>query len=96
MLRDWKIAFIDGNFCLPSQNLFIPTYFSIRNPTPKVIIVLPTLVASLTIQGHIFGPFIIGNIMSKYLRYPMEEQASEVGLYELWCFNLLKSNTHSC
>jgi hypothetical protein len=95
MLKDWKIAFIDGNLCLPSQNLFIPTDFSNKNLTPKVIIVLLAHVASLTIQRHIFGPFIIGNILSKYLPYPMEEQASEVGLYESWCFNLHRLNTHS-
>ncbi len=50
MLQDWTTAFIDGNLCLPSQNLFIPTDFSIRDPAPKVITALPALVASLTIQ----------------------------------------------
>lgn len=95
MLQDWTTAFIDGNLCLPSQNLFIPTDFSIRDPAPKVITALPALFASLTIQGTYIWSFFIGSIVSKYLLYPMQEQASEVGLYEVCCFNLHRSNTHS-
>jgi hypothetical protein len=57
MLQDWTTAFIDGNLCLPSQNLFIPTDFSIRDPAPKVITALPALVASLTIQGTYIWSF---------------------------------------
>jgi hypothetical protein len=95
LLEDWTTAFIDGNLCLPSQNLFIPTDFSIRDPAPKVITALPALFASLTIQGTYIWSFFIGSIVSKYLLYPMQEQASEVGLYEVCCFNLHRSNTHS-
>jgi secreted Zn-dependent insulinase-like peptidase len=57
LLEDWTTAFIDGNLCLPSQNLFIPTDFSIRDPAPKVVTALPALVTSLTIQGTYIWSF---------------------------------------